>query len=53
MCAVDPIDDDGDSVEGAKSVSDDDDGDEQVDIVDDDGGSVGGVVTAIDIIVDD
>ena len=53
MCAGDPIDDDGDSVGGAESVSDDEDGDEHVDAVDNDGSSVGRFGTAIDIIVDD
>ena len=53
MCAGDPIDDDGDTVGGAESVSDDEDGDEHVDAVDYGGSSVGRVGTAIGIIVDD
>ena len=53
MCAVDPIDVDGDSVEGARSIGDDDDGNEHVDPVDVNGESVGGVGTAIDIIAVD
>ena len=53
MCAVDTIDVDGDSVDGARSVGNDDDGNKHIDTVDVNGESVGGVGTAIDIIVID